>query len=1279
LGTPVFGSNAAGYTLSTAPDGADTLVILKLMGVTPETWNTSAGGSWAAAGSWFPSGAPNSVGATAEFLPNVGNTATIANGGVVTLDGNETVGTLIFQNSNSFTISAGTSVPSSVLHIQAVGTGSGTITDSVGSHTITAPVSLDSAVTNVTVSTAGTSLTFGGAVEGIGALSINPTGAGTVILSANNTYGGATTIGGGTLQVGTGTTGSLGTSVTPVVNKGALIMDVNTNQTISVGSTPANGTGSITQNGTGVLALSGVNNAGAIAINHSEIQLATSASLTATGDLTMAASTLLDLNGNSATVGGLSGAGTIDNVGVAAATPTLSFGGDGNSNTFSGIIQNSMGTVSVAKAGNGTETLSAINTYTGGTTISGGAILVTSSSGVNSGVGSGTITVGATNGLQLGNGVTLSNPISITVASSEFEDVPSGSATLSGPITASGSNQYRVGTISATSTLNLTGASTGGTNSIFIITRGNVVVDGSGASITSSHTTSAMLIGRQSATSTLNLTIENGGQLNSADGIDFGSNNAADDEGITLTVQSASSVTAGGPFNLNDDQTVSTPIALNITGGSSLTAAAFQNTSLAGGSSSTVLINGGSSIIASANDTVAGTGASETGALFLPEFTNGDLGTDAVSFNVGTGGAIINNGGFNVTIGQPLGDGGGGTADTVTYTGTGTTVIANSNSYGGNTTISAGTVVIANNSGSATSTGTVTVTGGTLASASPSRITLLQGGSVTPITGSGATAAGGVGVGANLDNAGAGVITGPVIVGAAGTIAPGEVGSIGTMAFAGLTTVSGSTINFDLGTGSSTAPTSATGDLLLLNGTFSIGSGTALTFGGTPTVGDYYRLIGGSSITSPTIAAAIASEFILPAGFSLNTSIDPDFIDLFVSSIGPATLTWNDSGGNTPADGRTWDINTNKNWNSGGAGNVVYTEPGGANNPNVIFNDRNNSASNTNAYNVTLSTLVKPSSVTVNNTTGNYTISGTGTIGGTGSLTKSGTGTLTLSTPNTYSGGTIVTAGRLLIGQAGTNAVFSGPTLTTANTLTALPTGALSVSGNGIVQLADGVTNQTFVTPGAHSTVVTSNINLTSLSLTGDGTLDIGNNRIIIDYTTGNDPIASIKQWIANGFADGDAVGALPAIISSDVGPNDLASGFSYGIGYADGADGAIAGLPSGEIEIMYTLLGDANLDGTVNSEDFTPFSNNLNESGRSWDQGDFNYDGTVNSEDFTPFSHDLNESASLAASESGTLLSPLIGAGGISLTNVPEPASTGLLTIGALSVLARRRRKAKA
>jgi unsaturated chondroitin disaccharide hydrolase len=381
----------------------------------------------------------------------------------------------------------------------------------------------------------------------------------------------------------------------------------------------------------------------------------------------------------------------------------------------------------------------------------------------------------------------------------------------------------------------------------------------------------------------------------------------------------------------------------------------------------------------------------------------------------------------------------------------------------------------------------------------------------------------------------------------------------------------------------------------------------------------------GTWSTSPSPADSVAGDYYLLQAMSEYQQVEGQF------------LTWTNAGGDN-----LWDTASSSNWNDGSSTTIFNPQA------NVTFNDSNpsNSAAN---YSVTLNTTVSPGSVTVNNSLGNYTISGSGTIAGIGSLTKSGTGTLTLSTANTYTGGTIVTAGRLLIEP-------------TSSTTSALPTGALSISGSGIVQLANNVT--------AGTALGTSNVVLTSLSLTGNGTLDIGNNRIIIDYSSpATDPITSIEGWIKNGYLGTPG----PQIISSDIAADDAASRLSYGIGYADGADGVVAGLPSGEIEIMFTLLGDANLDGTVNSEDFSGFSHNMGQSGMMWDDGDFNYDGTVNSEDFSLFSHNLGQTASLAAAAG-----VLEAANGINLTNVPEPASAGMMVMAGLGILRRRRRDAR-
>ena len=136
-------------------------------------------------------------------------------------------------------------------------------------------------------------------------------------------------------------------------------------------------------------------------------------------------------------------------------------------------------------------------------------------------------------------------------------------------------------------------------------------------------------------------------------------------------------------------------------------------------------------------------------------------------------------------------------------------------------------------------------------------------------------------------------------------------------------------------------------------------------------------------------------------------------------------------------------------------------------------------------------------------------------------------------------------------------------------------------------------------------------------------------------------------------------------------------------MGYADGADHIVTGLSSGQIEIKYTLLGDANLDGIVNAADFTILAANFNQPVTGWDQSDFNYDGLVNAADFTDLAVNFNQSASGAAVSAGNVaaLDAFAATNGLPLptfANVPEPASAGTTVIAGLGILCRRRRSSR-
>jgi autotransporter-associated beta strand protein len=526
--------------------------------------------------------------------------------------------------------------------------------------------------------------------------------------------------------------------------------------------------------------------------------------------------------------------------------------------------------------------------------------------------------------------------------------------------------------------------------------------------------------------------------------------------------------------------------------------------------------------------------------------------------------------------------------------GTGTWLISNSGStYSGGTTINGGTLLVNATSG-ALGTGNVTMAGGVLAS---------QAGATDTIAGS--------------------VVDGAI---AAYTVAPGGVGTIGTLAIGGITTTSLGTLSFDLGSGA--GPQISNGDVLTLgSGTVSIGTGTLLSFSGTPVLGDDYRLIGDTSSGSVVNAIPLASFSLptAPAGlaFSLSTAVDAGFIDLVVSSGGPPTLTWNDA-----STDNLWNA-TSSNWNNGST-STTYS-----NGSQVTFNDNNGGH-----YAVTLNTTVSPASVTVNNSGGNYAISGTGSIAGTTAVSKSGSGMLTLSTVNTYTGGTNVSAGTLVVGVNG-----------------ALSNGAVSITG-GTLQLGTS----------------TGAANMTSLGISGTGKLDVNNDHLFIHYGSGPDPISSIAAMLSSGFAGGTWTGS--GIDSSAAAANSA----SYGLGYADSADaGNPAGLASGTIEIAYTLLGDANLDGAVNGVDFGILAANFNKGITGWDKGDFNYDNAVNGVDFGLLAANFNKGASGASGGATAAdfaaLDAFAAANGL-LADVPEPATAGLVALTAVGALSRRRRR---
>lgn len=378
-----------------------------------------------------------------------------------------------------------------------------------GAATISSPVSLTAnRVINVNSDgTTATDLTLSGAVsgnfqltvDGIGEATISgirsgtgalvKNGTGTLTLSGTNTYTGATTINAGTINVATigngGVAGNLGQATNAAANlvfgggtlnyTGATASSdraftINAGSTASIdvpasvtltmtGSVPST-TGALTKAGAGTLQLSGTNLfTGAITVSSGTLRLGNADAFP--NNSAVAVSGTFDMNGFSKTIGQLTGAGSVTS-NVAGAV-TLTIGNDHSNSTFSGIISNGSGTLSITKIGTGDLALSGNNTFTGVVSIDAGTLSVATIGNGGTASPLGQATSAASNLLLNGGtlrytGATASSSRSFTLSNATSSAIEVNLAVTT--LTLSGSSATTTGALSKTGdgTLILSGA-----------------------------------------------------------------------------------------------------------------------------------------------------------------------------------------------------------------------------------------------------------------------------------------------------------------------------------------------------------------------------------------------------------------------------------------------------------------------------------------------------------------------------------------------------------------------------------------------------------------------------------------------------------------------------------------------------------------------------------------------------------------------------------------------------------------------------------------------------
>lgn len=562
--------------------------------------------------------------------------------------------------------------------------------------------------------------------------------------------------------------------------------------------------------------------------------------------------------------------------------------------------------------------------------------------------------------------------------------------------------------------------------------------------------------------------------------------------------------------------------------------------------------------------------------------TNSSIRTifNSASFN-GFNAAVVDLGGGN-TI-SPVTNSGGNLFSIGALTGTSANAILNGGTAGApnytigslNQTTSFAGKLQGNALLTKTGTGTLTLSG----DSTHTGATTINAGTLI-LNGSFATSPTSVATGATLG--GSGSLGGTLTMSTGSILQPSGV----------LTTGSFSSTAVTLRANLSASPNGAN-DRIVVNGNATLtGAHTIeLTAGEGSLAAGVYPLISTTGTLNST-AATFTHNLVNTPRQSFSIQSTTNSLNLVVTG-SPVTLTW--SGGQTQ-----WDVASTSSWLNGNAANVF--QDGDA----VAFTD---SASN---GSVTISTIVSPRQLVVNNSTRSFSISGSA-IAGQGALVKSGTGTLTVSSGNTFTGGVTLDNGILQLGNA------------VANT-SGLGGGAITMNAGVLRMFSAGNDTHAGTLPNSLRVVGSGRMEVPpragfSGSVSGAGTLEYRTNYVRCDITgdwsafsgqlnvsttgSGDFRIASNYTWPGLPNASVNLAAGTYFYLSGIV---NSGAGTSISLGALSGATGSfLRGGSTGARTVTYRIGGknvDATFNGTINELGTTTITS-LNKTGTAvWTLG---------------------------------------------------------------------------